>query len=204
MINCLKEPIKEIFDAAQMLSEAVDYHLIGNEAMANALIVKANIPLIQEWTESIWGANGIYSDLVKKHRTPQTIPHKLRDVKRMPTKHEEKLLLIRDGFYCRFCGIPLIRKETREFIKKIYPNALPWGKKNNERHAAFQAMWVQYDHKIPHARGGKTEPENLLITCAPCNYGRMNFLLEEIDLKRPVSKHNFPINWDGLDRIFIK
>jgi hypothetical protein len=204
MANCLKEPIKEIFDAAQMLSDAVDYHLTGKELLAQDLIYNANIPLIQEWTESIWGANGIYSGLVRKHRTPHTIHHELRDKKRMPSKKDEELLLMRDGFYCRFFGIPLIRKETRDFIKKIYPNALPWGKKNNERHAAFQAMWVQFDHIIPHARGGKTELENLLITCAPCNYGRMNFLLEEINLKMPDTKLIFSKNWDGLERIFKK
>jgi hypothetical protein len=33
-----------------------------------------------------------------------------------------------------------------------YPNALTWGTKNTDQHAAFQAMWAQYDHIIPHGR----------------------------------------------------
>ena len=181
MVNlktCLKEPIHEIFEAARLLSNAVNFHLSGDIEQARALIIKANQPRISEWTESLWGSKGIYSELVKTHGTPGVLPTELRDKKRMPSKREERILLKRDGYYCRFCGIPVIRKETRNFLTRLYPDAIPWGKKNYEKHAAFQAMWVQFDHIIPHARGGKTELNNLIITCAPCNYGRMNFLLE--------------------------
>jgi len=200
--NCLKEPINEIFEAAQLLSEAVNNHLTGNESRAKELINKANKPVIQEWTESLWGIDGVYSALVKKHGIPANLPKELRDRKRMPTKQEELILLNRDGFYCRFCGIPVIRKEIRNLLKRLYLDALPWGKKNHEKHAAFQAMWVQFDHIIPHARGGETVLDNLIITCAPCNYGRMNFLLEEINLRLLPSQSKKVDNWDGLERIF--
>ncbi len=176
--TCLKEPIHEIFEAARLLSDAVNFHLSGDSAQARALFVEANQPIINEWTESLWGTKGIYSELVKNHGIPAVLTKELRDLKRMPTKQEELVILNRDGFYCSFCGIPVIRKETRNFLTRLYPDAIPWGKKNYEKHAAFQAMWVQFDHIIPHARGGKTELNNLIITCAPCNYGRMNFLLE--------------------------
>jgi hypothetical protein len=38
-----------------------------------------------------------------------------------------------------------------------YPNALTWGTKNTDQHAAFQAMWAQYDHIIPHGRDGTND-----------------------------------------------
>ena len=104
----------------------------------------------------------------------------------------------RDGFHCRFCGIPLIRKEIRERIKKAYPEALPWGSKNIDQHAAFQAMWLQYDHLLPHARGGDNNLDNIVITCAPCNFGRMNWTLEEVGLIDPRTRQPARSVWTGL------
>lgn len=200
----LKEPVHEIFEAARLLSDAVNFHLLGDNEQARALFIKANQPRISEWTESLWGSEGVYSELVKTHGIPGVIPTELRDKKRMPSKREERFLLKRDGYYCRFCGIPVIRKETRDFIKQLYPDAIPWGKTNKEQHAAFQAMWVQFDHLVPHARGGKTELDNLVITCSPCNYSRMNFLLDEINLQLLPIKIKNASDWDGLERIFAR
>lgn len=202
--NCLKEPIPAIFEAAQLLSEAANAHLNGDAKLTEQLILKADMPIIREWTESIWGIGGIFSNLKKKLGDPITLPKEERDPLRMPDKEGEKLILLRDGYFCRFCGIPVIRKEVREVLKKHYPNALKWGSRNPDQHAAFQAMWVQYDHLIPHARGGKTNLENMLITCGPCNYGRMNYLIEEIGIILPPKSSSADENWDGLERILIK
>ena len=65
-------------------------------------------------------------------------------------------------------------------------------------------MWVQYDHIIPHARGGETNLENMLITCAPCNYGRMNFLVAEIGISMPNLNKIISNEWDGLERLLKK
>ncbi len=202
--NCLKEPIPAIFEAAQLLNEAANAHLNGDPKLTEQLILKADMPIIREWTESIWGIGGIFSNLKKKLGDPITLPKEERDPLRMPDKEGEKLILLRDGYFCRFCGIPVIRKEVREVLKKHYPNALKWGSRNPDQHAAFQAMWVQYDHLIPHARGGKTNLENMLITCGPCNYGRMNYLIEEIGIILPPKSYSTDENWDGLERILIK
>jgi 5-methylcytosine-specific restriction endonuclease McrA len=197
--RCLKEPISEISLAADLLSQAVRAHFDGDSILAEHLFQKADIPAIRDWTESIWGPMGVYSQLVKTLGNPKTLPKNERDSVRMPTKSLEIELLKRDGFNCRFCGIPLIRKETRVFFHKKYPNAVRWGKTNTEQHAAFQAMWMQFDHLIPHARGGKTSKDNLLITCAPCNYGRMNFLVDEIGLFKPNTDIENLSTWVGLE-----
>lgn len=202
--KCLKEPIPEIFEAAKLLDDAVNSHLIGDFMQAEKLILKADMFEIRAWTESIWGAGGIYTDLKKKLGEPQTFPKELRAPLRMPNKTGEAALLKRDGFNCSFCGIPVIRKEIRVYLHKYYPNALKWGKTNSEQHSAFQAMWVQYDHIIPHARGGETNLENMLITCAPCNYGRMNFLVAEIGISMPNLNKIISNEWDGLERLLDK
>jgi hypothetical protein len=53
--TCLRDPIPEIFEAAQYLADAVMAHLEGNPAHADTLIRKADLPAIFDWTESLWG-----------------------------------------------------------------------------------------------------------------------------------------------------
>jgi 5-methylcytosine-specific restriction endonuclease McrA len=118
----------------------------------------------------------------------------------MPTTDEQNQLHIRDGYQCRFCGIPVVRKEVRQRIKRHYPEALGWGRRNAECHAAFQAMWAQYDHVIPHARGGTNELSNLVVTCAPCNYARMSYTCDEVGLADPRTLEPVISTWDGLER----
>ena len=199
--NCLKDPIPELYDAARYLDAAVSAHMSGNKKIASALIEIANMPSVREWTESLWGSGGIYTKLQKKLGATSKLKSEDRDPLRMPNKQGEREILARDGHYCRFCGIPVIRKEVRDKLRKLYPEALQWGSTNQEQHAAFQALWVQYDHVIPHARGGKTTLNNMVITCAPCNYGRMNYLLEEVDLILPQIRISEVHTWNGLERI---
>ena len=49
-------------------------------------------------------------------------------------------------------------------------------------------MWAQYDHLVPHARRGTNELGNLVITCAPCNFGRMEHCLEDVGLIDPRTR----------------
>lgn len=196
-----REPIPEIYDAARYLDEAVSAHLLGRFDRAEELISLADIPAIREWTDSLWGKNSPY---VQYRPVPGTPPDTLKDQRvkeRMPTLSEKNQLLMRDGYHCRFCGIPVIRKEIREHFKKLYPRLGLWGKKNIEQHAAFQAMWVQYDHVLPHARGGNNDLDNMVITCSGCNYGRMSYTLDEVGLADPRARKPVTSSWDGLERL---
>lgn len=199
--NCFREPIQEIFDAARYLDAAVSAHITGNAKLAKDLIIEADMPVIREWTESIWGKDSPYVHFREITNAPPSLPKVQRIPVRMPNQEEKNLLHERDGYHCRFCGAPVIRAEVRSTIHKIYPDALPWGRKNIEQHAGFQAMWLQYDHVIPHARGGNNDIENAVITCAPCNFGRMDYLMEEVGISDPREREPAMTNWDGLERI---
>lgn len=199
--ECIRAPIPEIGEAARLLSEAVSAHLKGNSVQAETLIVKSDMPIIRDWTESIWGAR---SPFITFRSLPNALPalkKSARIMARMPSAHEKQKLRDRDGFHCRFCGVHVIRKEVRQALKFLYPNAVLWGRKNIEQHAALQAMWLQYDHVLPHSHGGGNDIENIVITCAPCNFGRMDHLVEEIGLIDPRLRKPQVSEWNVLERL---
>lgn len=199
--RCFRDPIPEIAQAALLLDKAVSAHLSGKRAEAEELICRADLPAIREWTESLWGRNSRY--VTCRPLTPATSPATSALVERQKfrmTAKQKTDLLLRDGYHCRFCGIPVIRREIREKIKKFYPVALKWGNRNADQHAAFQAMWVQYDHIIPRSIGGTNDLSNLIVTYAPCNFARMDHTLEEVGLLDPRDFEPVRSSWDGLER----
>lgn len=197
---CLRDAIHEIADAARYLDAAVSAHLAGDRDLARELIRLSDMPVIREWSESIWGPASPHILYRVVAGAPPSLSRTERIKARMPSSAEKELLLKRDGFHCRFCGIPVIRAEVRQAIRSAYPEALPWGPKNTEQHAAFQAMWLQYDHVLPHARGGNNDLENVIISCAPCNYGRWNKTIEEVGVLDPQTREPIRSPWDGLER----
>ena len=204
--KCMREPIPEILWAAEMLNRAVDAHLAGDRATASDLIAQTNLPAIRAWTESLWGSKRNNPDQQQYVRLrdipghPKPLDKKDRVPARMPTAAEKKELLDHYGWNCAFCGIPVIRKEVRQAIRAAYPDALSWGGTNQSQHAALQCMWVQYDHLLPHCYGGTNSIDNMAITCAPCNYGRLDSTLAQVGLIDPRTRPVQKASWDGLER----
>jgi hypothetical protein len=197
---CFREPISEILDAANFLDTAVSAHLIGDFQTTEQLIRLADMPEIREWTESIWGANSPYVQYRLVSDSAPILSKEQRVEVRMPSAEERQYLHSRDGYHCRFCGIPVIRKQVRKQIISTYPSALKWSCQNIMQHSAFQAMWMQYDRILPHSRGGTNDLENVVVTCAPCNFGRMNYTLAEVGLLDLRLRKPIQSKWDGLER----
>jgi 5-methylcytosine-specific restriction endonuclease McrA len=195
--RCLLEPIQEIWIAARMLHEAAEAHLSGETHRSEALIREADFPAIAQWTDSIWGRR---SEHVHRFRPvpnpPPTLTVEARPQPRMPALEIRLRVKKRDGFFCRFCGIPVIDSSIRRRIRAAYPDALRWGRKNIEQHAAFQCMWLQYDHVLPNSRGGESSFDNVVVACAPCNFGRMEWTVEEVGLTDPLTAM-VPRSWDA-------
>ena len=138
--KCIREPIREIYEAAEMLAQAVDFHLIGEFSQAENLIRASNLGIIRDWTESIWGAKSPYTQYKEIENAEPYLNKSVRHDFRMPNNDIKMQIIKRDGYNCVFCGIPVIRKEIRNYLKKQYPNGLEWGKRNIEQHEAFQDM----------------------------------------------------------------
>lgn len=208
--RCMREPIPEILHAAHLLDKAVGAHLAGDRSSCAELIAAADMPAVRAWTESLWGSKSANPDQGRYHRyraisdAPPHLAKGDRVPQRMPKSAEKQALLHRYGRNCVFCGIPLIREEVRKAIRDTYPDVLPWGNRNVSQHAAFQCMWVQYDHVLPHSRGGDNSVDNVVITCAPCNYGRWHWTLEEVGLLDPRKLPILKTSWDGLERFLAE
>ncbi|MEP6899861.1 MAG: hypothetical protein ABI870_15160 [Rhodanobacter sp.] len=50
-------------------------------------------------------------------------------------------------------------------------------------------------------RGGTHAPENLVISCAACHFGRLNFTLDEVGLGPMGAREIVRSSWDGLERL---
>lgn len=202
----LRDPIPEIFLAAHLLDRAVGAHLCGDHMAAQSLIQQANTAAVRKWTESLWGNrrdNPEQEKFIRKRKVATAPPNfakanrsKLRD----PSAATKRAMVEKYGYNCVFCGIPVIREEIRKALNSTYPEIKIWGAGNINQHAALQCMWLQYDHVLPHARGGDSLIENMVVTCAPCNYGRGDFTLEEVGLIDPRTRPIHKTSWDGLER----
>ena len=197
MRQCLSTPISHLKDAVRYLDAAVSAHLQHKPAIAEELFRLADMPEIRQWGKSIWGNSAVH---IRFRSSEPILAKELREKPRMPSAEMKAQIHQRDGYHCRFCGMPVIRMETRKFIHHAYPQAVPWGRTEVEQHAAFLAMWAQYDHIVPHARGGKSDLDNLVLTCGTCNFGRAQYTLQEVAVTDPRNRLPIQSQWDGLER----
>lgn len=205
--DCFRDPIPEIFEAANLLSYASRAHLHGDSARADALIRAADMPILGDWLDSIWlnpSKNRVGPQVLD---LPPVLEKSDRHLPRDASPEIKRALVSRDGHHCRLCGLPLIRAEIRKLLNLFYPEATRWtGSKASEQHRGLQVLWLQYDHVVVHSRGGETSLENIVVTCAACNYGRDRFMMSEVGLRDPRIHPRAPYwngwrDWDGLETL---
>jgi 5-methylcytosine-specific restriction endonuclease McrA len=207
--RCMREPIPEIFEAAFLLDIGVGAHIAGDYRAASEMLAAANIPEVRAWTESLLGSKSKTPEQQTYHRsrvvapTAPVLAKAERHSERTVGVQTKRALIERYGRNCVFCSIPLIREQVRTAISRSYPEAVSWGAANFTQHAALQCMSMQYDHVLPHSRGGNSSLENMVLTCAPCNYGRMQWTLEEVGLIDPRLRPAYKTSWDGLERFLL-
>jgi 5-methylcytosine-specific restriction endonuclease McrA len=205
--NCLREPIVEMYEAMRLLSEAADAHLAGDRIGAARAILAADIPAIRHWIESLWGRRDLYPSKVHYLRIRDvadlrpSVPVAERIKARQPDVSAAAAILSRFGWHCAFCGIGLIDRRARNLLSREYPHALRWGRTNDERHVAFMCMDNEFDHVLPHSRGGSNEIDNLVPSCAPCNCGKEHWTLGQLGLRDPRERVREKTDWDGLVRL---
>ncbi len=193
-----------------LLDRAVGHHMAGNRNEAARLILQTDKEDIRAFTESLWGSKVTNPDQPTyiRWRSVSGLPEPAEgyiDRKRKPNRTDEDAVVARWGHHCVYCGVPLIRSAVPKALQAAYPDLMIWGpsNRNAEQHAAFQLMWMQFDHVVPHSRGGRTDIENVVVTCTPCNYGKGDYMLEELGLIDPRLRRGVRTSWDGLERMLI-
>lgn len=201
-MRSIKQPISEIFDACQALSAAVDAHLTGRADEAAEHFRTANCPKVWAWVNPACSRPDLNVRVKSPPVDTKTVPKALRDPDRLVQKAIRQEVLARDGYRCRYCGIPVVRKEVRALANELYPEAVPWVDRDpSKQHAGFQCLWLQYDHVVPHSHGGRSTADNVVISCALCNFGKDRYTLNQLGLEDPRLRPVEWIDWDGLERL---
>lgn len=196
----IKNPIAVIYEASALLSRAAEAHLNGEREAAEALFRQADIQEIWNWINPDWEKPHLNVRVHEPEGDTREIPKINRDPVRAPPLNVKATVLARDGYRCRYCGIPVIHADIRKIAHTLYPNAVPWDWRDpRQQHAAFQCLWLQFDHVIPHSHGGSSTVENVVVTCALCNFGKDKYTLKQLGLSDPRVRPPVPVSWNGLE-----
>ena len=203
--DCLHPPIPQLRDAAELLSDAADALLADEFAHARDLLRRADMPVIHAYASRIMGPidKGLHRYRPARSRTDKPAPS-VKAAQRKPGLAIERAIYRRDGYRCRFCGCRVVLGAARDVMRALVPEAIPWGRKSKGRHGAFFALTATLDHLMPHSWRGTNEADNLLTTCWPCNFGRNDALIEEMNLLDPRLRAPILDEWDGLDRMLTR
>ena len=201
MKRWIKEPIKELLECWEYLNQAVDAHLSGDKKKAEDFFKLADMSEIWDWLNLAWTR----PDLNVVTRNPpgdtQTVPKKMRDPDRGIAISIRREVLKRDGYCCRYCGLPVVDASIRKLAHQLYPDAVPWDTRDpKNQHAGFQCLWLQFDHVEPHSHGGSSSKENVVVSCALCNFGKDKYTLRQLNLENPFLRPPIATDWDGLER----
>jgi len=198
---CLASHPPESALAIDLLTQATDAVIAGEADRIPALLIQANMPALRTFSLRVMGK---LDPTIHRYRKAPTPNRPLaKHAERMPPRSAWLSIFRRDGFHCRFCGTRVVHPDVRSRLRAIAPDAVPNGR-SNTYHAAFLALNATLDHVIPHAAGGDNDPDNLVTTCWPCNFGRGSYSLAELGLIDPRLRPPVASDWDGLSRLLAR
>ncbi|WP_112872949.1 HNH endonuclease [Paracoccus endophyticus] len=202
MKTCIKDPVPAVFAARDNLAAAVDAHLAGDPDKARRRFRAADTLAVFFWLNPCW--YDVEKNVVDAAPAGDScvVPKEQRDRDRGIAAAVRTEVLARDGYRCRYCGLPVIDATIRKIAHALYPDAVPWDSRDLRRqHAGFAALWLQYDHVVPHSHGGRSNAENVVIACGLCNFGKHGYTLRQLGLSDPRLRLPEPTEWDGLQRL---
>jgi 5-methylcytosine-specific restriction endonuclease McrA len=177
---------------------AVDAFKAGNKDLCLEIIDQIRTAEITEWYIEHGQMSGRHRKLQLNIPPPETIDISLRDPIRSPAKLQ-KQVFERDSYHCRYCGGKLISQEfLKTFIKSLNSPLFSRGETNLNTHGIIHLTWPVADHVIPWNKGGRTSLDNLVSSCAPCNYGKDGYTIEQLGLIDPLTRPAKISDWDGL------
>lgn len=121
------------------------------------------------------------------------------DRKRPASASQEKLVYERDSYRCRYCSSRVVPGVVLKLFSQVMEDDFGITGTRQEHHGAAVALRACADHVVPHARGGRTNEENLVTACWPCNFSKAGYAVEEIGIEDPrLRPPRISDDWDGL------
>ena len=178
--------------------EALEEFIKGNRESCLKQLSSIRSDEIQSWYIEHGQMSGRHRRIALNIEPPALIDESLRDPLRAPKKYQKEVFL-RDGYKCRYCGNRLIsQKLMTVFIKKLNSSSFKKGPTNLDRHGIVHITWPVADHVVPWNLGGRTNMDNLVSSCATCNYGKDGNTIEQLGMENPFDRAPIINKWDGL------
>lgn len=170
----------------------------GNKAACIGKLQSVDNQGITQWYIEHGQMSGFHRKKVLRSPDTLAIPFELRDPIRSPQRLQEAVFN-RDNYHCRYCGNRLISQLFfKSFIQKLNSPDFTRGSTNLTTHAVIHIAWPVADHVTPWIAGGRTALDNLVSSCAACNYGKSNYSTDEMGIEDPFKRSPFKSTWDGL------
>ena len=191
--------IPEYGIAADLLSRAADAALSGDLVTCAEYLTRADLRPLRDFAFRVAGR--IDSTIHRQSGNPkfEAVPRASRP--RMPSTGEQMKVMQRDGFRCRFCESRVIVKDAYRIFTRLLPLQARAGSTNEENHFGLSTLTASIDHLLPYSRGGTNDRENLVTACGPCQFGRNQWTLEEVEIENPLNYPPLVDEWDGLTRL---
>jgi 5-methylcytosine-specific restriction endonuclease McrA len=197
--RCFLPPLPDHEIAADLLSQAADALLRGDLVQAADFLRGSDLRALEDYRYKVAGPRN--PAIHRQMKFPVGARMRNSIGPRMPTARIKRQVLARDGYRCRFCGSRVIVNEARKAFVAVLPTVARWGNRNVECHYGLAILRASIDHVVPFQRGGSSDVDNLVTTCNPCQYGRVNWLLDEEELEDPRRYPPIIDSWDGLTRL---
>ncbi len=196
--QCLLPQPSWFSSQVDIFESAVNHFLFGDREKCLVELNRIRSEEITNWYIEHGQMSGRHRKEILGISRPLKVEEKDRDPQRSPIKLQE-FVFNRDGYKCRYCGNRLISQDfIRLFIKKLDSPIFQRGKSNVTTNGIIHITWPVADHVIPWNIGGRTNLKNLVSSCAPCNYGKDGYTIQQIGIQNPFTRNPKIDQWNGL------
>ncbi len=179
--------------------QAIELLINGDEVACVKMLSEINTSDFTDWYIEHGQMSGLYRAKILSKPLPATVPMEKRYPVRSPSKLQNAVF-DRDRYHCRYCSNRLVSQDLIEkLIRRLDNPVFVRGKTNATSHAIIHLCWPVADHIVPWNYGGETTLDNLVSSCASCNYGKAGYTIEQLGISDPFATPVINDGWNGLE-----
>jgi 5-methylcytosine-specific restriction endonuclease McrA len=194
-------PLPDYFEKSlDFFIEAFDLAILGRVVDALEMLSNTKSDELRNWYVEHGQMSGWHHRVKGLHKVkPKKYVGEMDPNKRIAPF--ENAVYRRDGYRCRYCHVRVVDTRVLKLMEKFVgpEHFKSTGKSNALRHGIALTFRATADHIIPLSYGGRTSMENLVTSCWNCNYGKLNALLEQMNIANPTKREiHEDLKWDGM------